>query len=504
MTPHEAYDELRTRSRARAVLASCAAVLGWDEQTYMPPKAGALRGEQMAALAGLVHERATDPAVGERLAIAEGSDLARGGDTPEAANLRAWRRDFDRQAKLPRALVESLARATSAAQAAWVAARSARDFARFRPHLRAVLDLKRQEAACLHAGDGPPYDALLDEYEPGATSAALSALFATLRRELVPLVAAVAGARRQPDRSLLSRPFPVDRQRVLGEAVAAAFGFDFGAGRLDPTAHPFCTGIGPGDCRLTTRYDDRDFGRAFFGTLHETGHGLYEQGLDPDAHGTPLGEAASLGVHESQSRLWENGVGRSRAFWAYWFPMARRVFHEALADATLDQFHFAVNAVRPSLIRTEADEVTYNLHVLVRFELEGALLSGDLPVADLPGAWNERHAQTLGIAPAHDGEGCLQDIHWGAGLFGYFPTYTLGNVYGAQLHAAADRDLGGLDALLGRGETAPLREWLRANVHRHGRRYAPAELVRRATGAAPDPAPLVAALRAKYGELYAL
>jgi carboxypeptidase Taq len=501
MTPREAYEELRTRSRARAVLASCAAVLGWDEQTYMPPRGAALRGEQLAALAGLVHERATDPRVGELLARGEGSDLARG-DAPEAADLREWRRDFDRQTKLPRALVESLARATSAAQAEWVAARAARDFGRFRPHLQTILDLKRQEAACLHAGDGPLYDALLDEYEPGATSTALAGLFATLKAELVPLVAAIGEAPRRPDRALLTRSYPVERQRVFGEAVAAAFGFDFGAGRLDPTAHPFCTGIGPGDCRITTRYDEHDFGGAFFGILHETGHGLYEQGLDPEAHGTPRGEAVSLGVHESQSRLWENAVGRSRAFWAYWFPMARRVFHEALADATLDQLHFAVNAVRPSLIRTEADEVTYNLHVLVRFELEGALLTGDLPAADLPGAWNERYAAALGVTPAHDGEGCLQDIHWSAGLFGYFPTYTLGNVYAAQLHAAADRAVGGLDELLARGETAPLLEWLRGNVHRHGRRYTPAELVRRATGSVPDPAPLVAALRGKYGALY--
>ncbi len=239
---------------------------------------------------------------------------------------------------------------------------------------------------------------------------------------------------------LLSRA----RQQVFGEAAAAAAGFDFKRGRLDVTAHPFCSGIGPGDCRITTRYDEHNFSDAFFGILHEVGHGLYEQGLDPEHHGTPMGEAVSLGIHESQSRLWENAVARSRPFWTYWFPMARRIFHEALSDVTLDEFHTAVNHVGPSLIRVQADELTYNLHIIVRFELEQALLSGDLAVTDLPAAWNQKYQEVLGLQPKNDAEGCLQDIHWSAGLIGYFPTYTLGNLYAAQLFAKAETDLGGL------------------------------------------------------------
>ncbi len=301
------------------------------------------------------------------------------------------------------------------------------------------------------------YDALLDEYEPNARSADLALLFQALERELVPLVeaiseasqrkaassaqpgAAAAAAHRAGGEAVLKRLYPRERQRVFGEAVAAAVGFDFHRGRLDVTAHPFCTGIGPGDCRITTRFDEHNFSDAFFGILHEVGHGLYEQGLDPAHYGTPMGDSVSLGVHESQSRLWENAVARGRAFWTFWFPMAQRIFREALTGVTIDEFHAAVNHVAPSLIRVQADEATYNLHIIVRFELERALIAGDLAVADVPAAWNDKYRASLGIVPRNDAEGCLQDIHWSAGLIGYFPTYTLGNLYAAQLFARASR-----------------------------------------------------------------
>jgi carboxypeptidase Taq len=269
-------------------------------------------------------------------------------------------------------------------------------------------------------------------------------------------------------------------------------------------AHPFCSGIGPGDCRITTRFDERQFSQAFFGILHEVGHALYEQGLDPSHHGTPMGEAVSLGVHESQSRLWENAVGRSRAFWTYWFPMARRIFHDALKDVTEGAFHAAVNHVEPSLIRVEADEATYNLHIIVRFELEQDLLKGELAVSDLPGAWNQKYRETLGVSPANDAEGCLQDIHWSAGLFGYFPTYTLGNIYAAQLFARARAELGGLDEAFARGDFSPLLDWLRAKVHRQGQRDRPATLIEQVTGSKPSHRPLIDSLRAKYAELYGI
>jgi carboxypeptidase Taq len=501
MNASSAYDDLVRRSREQALLGSCSALLGWDEQTYMPRGGAAHRGDVMAYLAGLHHEKATDPRIGECLGIVEGSDVVADPLAPPAVNVREWRRSYDRLTRLPRDLVEETARTTSLAQQEWVEARKASDFGRFRPWLAKIVALKRREAQCLTRG-GPLYDALLDEYEPGAKSRDIATLFASLEADLVPLVSAIAGAARRPDASLVARDYPVDRQRVFGEAAAAAIGFDFQRGRLDTTAHPFCSGIGPGDCRITTRFDPRSFGDAFFGILHETGHGLYDQGLDPEHYGTPMGEAVSLGVHESQSRLWENAVGRSRAFWQYFFPLARQVFHEALHDVTPDAFHGAINQVAPSLIRVQADEVTYNLHVLIRFELEQVLLAGDLPVEDLPAVWRERYTQTLGVTPANDAEGCLQDIHWSAGLFGYFPTYTLGNLFAAQLIDRARRDLGGLDEAFGRGEFVPLLDWLRAKVHRHGQRYHAPELIREATGAAPDHGPLVQMLREKYGALY--
>jgi carboxypeptidase Taq len=505
MTPQSAYDELIRRSREQTLLTSCSSLLGWDEQTYMPRGGAEHRGNQMALLAGLHHEKATDPRVGTLLETIEGSDLVRDPESVSAVNVREIRRSFDRQTKLPRTLVEELARTTTLAQQEWVVARQKSDFPHFRPWLEKIVHLKRREAECLTGGT-IAYDALLDEYEPGARSAEVGRLFAVLRRELVPLVEAILSSPIQPDLTLLrsAAGYPIERQQVFCEEVAAALGFDFHRGRLDTTAHPFCTGIGPGDCRITTRYDPDDFSDGLFSVLHETGHGLYDQGLDPIHYGTPMGEAVSLGIHESQSRLWENAVGRSRPFWTHVLPLAQRIFHEALAGVALDDFLFAVNRVEPSLIRVHADEVTYNLHILLRFELEQALLCGDLAVGDVPSAWNESMQRLLGLTPPDDASGCLQDIHWSCALFGYFPTYTLGNLYAAQLFARADAELGDLGPSFARGEFEPILEWMRAKVHRQGRRYRAARLIEHATGAPPSPEPLVEALRAKYGALYQL
>jgi carboxypeptidase Taq len=294
----------------------------------------------------------------------------------------------------------------------------------------------------------------------------------------------------------------VERQRLFGELAAGVVGFDFGGGRLDATVHPFCSGIGPGDCRITTRYRACDFSGGFFGILHEVGHGLYEQGLPPAHQGTPMGAPPSLGVQESQARLWENLVARSRPFWRYFFPLARQAFHEALAGVGVEEFYFAVNHVGFSLNRVLADEVTYNLHILVRFELERALVSGDLTPADLPGAWDEAYARHLGVRPADDAEGCLQDGHWGSGLVGYFPTYTLGDVFAAQLFARAEGDLGGFEEAFGCGDFSGLLRWLREEVHGQGSRYPAARLIEHATGSPPDHRPLVRYLGRKYGELY--
>ena len=501
MNAHAAYDELVRLARERALLGSCAALLAWDEETYMPRGGAAHRADQLAYLAGLEHANATDPRVGDLLADADHSSPVSDPFSDEAVNVREWRRQYARLTRLPRPLVEETARVTSLAQAEWAAARRAADFRRFLPWLERVVTLKRREAEAV-GYEAEPYDALLDEYEPGARGGDIDRLFTALSEDLTDLARRLADAPRRPKADILRRDFPIDRQRAFAENAAATVGFDFDRGRLDATTHPFFSPIGPGDCRITTRYDRRDFGDAFFSTLHEVGHGLYEQGLDAAQFGLPVGEAPSLGVHESQSRLWENAVGRGFPFWRHFFPLARKAFPAALAGVGLEEFHFAVNRVEPSLIRVGADEVTYNLHVLARFDLERALISGDLRPADLPAAWAEAYRRRLGVAPANDVEGCLQDGHWAAGMFGYFPTYTIGNVIAAQLFARAAEETGGLDAAFARGDFSPLLGWLRERVYRHGGRYPAARLVEQATGSPPDPRPLVAALRRKYGELY--
>ncbi len=502
-SPAEAYDALIGRVKETALLESCASILDWDQRTYMPAKGAAHRAEQLALLAGMMHQKATAPEIGELLAQVEGSELARDPGSPAAVNAREVRRAYDRATKIPQALVEELARTCTLAHDVWVEARRKSDFALFRPWLEKVVALKRQEAQAVGYA-GVPYDALLDEYEPGETTARLTVLFAELREDLVPLVLAVATSRRKPDLSILEREYPVDRQEALGRTAAAAIGFDFEAGRLDVTTHPFCSGIGPGDTRLTTRYNPREFGDAFFSIMHEAGHGIYDQGLDPAHYGTPLGSPVSLGIHESQSRLWENFVGRSRAFWEHFFPQARQAFPAALGNVSLDAFQFAINNVRPSFIRVDADEATYNLHILLRFELEQALMAGDLPAADVPAAWKEAFKRYLGLEVPDDARGCLQDTHWSGGGIGYFPTYTLGNMYAAQFFAQARADLGDLDAQFRRGEFAPLKAWLNTKIHRQGQRHRAADLVQAVTGKPLSHGPLLEHLRAKYAPLYGI
>jgi carboxypeptidase Taq len=325
-----------------------------------------------------------------------------------------------------------------------------------------------------------------------------------LRQQLVPLVAEIRHSGRQPQVDIISRHYPRPAQEEFAKAVAAKVGFDFSRGRLDVTHHPFCSGMGPNDCRITTRYDEHHFNGAFFGVLHEAGHGIYDQGLRGEWYGLPPGEAVSLGIHESQSRLWENLVGRSHAFWQHFYAPAQRTFPLALADVTMEEFYGAINDVRPSLIRVEADEATYNLHILVRFELEQALIDGDLQADDVPGAWNEKYRHYLGISPASDADGVLQDIHWSAGLVGYFPTYSLGNLYASQFFEQADRDVGGMAGQFAAGQFAPLKDWLREKIHQPGQCYTAAELVQRVTGKPLSHAPLMRHLRGKFGPLYGI
>jgi len=503
MTAADAYAELIRRSKELGVLNSCAAVLSWDQHTYMPTRGAGLRGEQMAFLASLSHQKFTDPKNGELLAAVEGSDLVKEPDTDAAANVREIRRAYDRATKIPASLVDELARVTTAAQQAWEQAKKTNHFATFCPHLERIVQLKRQEADAVGFKDHR-YNALIEEYEPGTTVVELKELFAGLTKQLVPLIQKVANSPKKPDRSILERDFPVERQKVFAESAAVALGFNFAAGRLDTTTHPFCSGFGPGDCRITTRYNPRFFPEAFFGVLHETGHALYEQNLPAEHFGTPLGVACSFGIHESQSRLWENQVGRSRPFWQHFFPRLQQTFPTALADVSLEAFYFAINDVKPSFIRVEADEATYNLHIALRFELELALLSGDLAVVDLPGAWNERFAALFGLTVPDDARGCLQDIHWSFGGLGYFPTYTLGNLYAAQFMAAVKNDLGveSLPEAMRRGDFVRLKDWLIQNIHRNGQRYRAGELCRRATGNPLSSESFLLNLNEKYSELH--
>lgn len=497
-----AYEALLAHGRETFLLGSSAAVLAWDQETGMPPGGGEQRARQLALLARLAHERATDPRVGDWLAACEG-DAALLAAPDAAANVRELRRDFDRATRLPAALVAELAHHESRSQQEWAAARAASDFARFRPLLERMLELQQQKADCLRRDGGSRWDALADLYEPGMTAASLEQLFAPLRGRLVALRGRLDRDGTRPDDAVNRVAVPEPQQESFVRAVVAAMGFDFARGRLDRSAHPFCSGAG-GDVRLTTRFAADNVLDALGSTMHEGGHGIYEQGIDPAHLGTPLGEAVSLGIHESQSRLWENHVGRSRAFWQWARPVARAHLGAAFEPFTADDLFGAANVVAPSLIRVEADEATYDLHVMVRFELETAMLAGRLPVAGLPSRWNELYRDHLGVAVPDDRRGCLQDVHWSCGLFGYFPTYTLGNLYAAQFAAAARRALGDLDALLARGEFAPLRQWLRENVHRHGRRHLPQELCRRATGAGLSPQPFLDHLEQKLAEVYRL
>jgi carboxypeptidase Taq len=503
-SPEQLYSELLAHLRQVALLESCGAILGWDEQTCLPDGGSELRADQSALLAGLAHERATAPVVGELLGELTSRGWPADASSPERANLREIARSYRRATALPRRLVEELTKATSLSQKTWVAARKQRQFSLFLPDLERVIALRREVAQALARGECDPYDALIDEYEPAMTAADIAQLFAPLRRELVKLIGQIGQSGRQPPVEILTRHYPADAQRAFSFEAASEIGFNFEDGRLDVAAHPFCSGIGPGDCRLTTRYDTHHFPGAFFGTLHEAGHGIYEQGLNRGAWGTPLGSACSLGVHESQSRLWENLVGRSLAYWQRAFPKAQKMFPEALQGVSLDQFHAAINDVRPSFIRVESDEVTYNLHIMLRFELEQLLVSGELAPADLPGAWNERFQRDFGITPSHDSDGCLQDVHWSAGYLGYFPTYCLGNMIAAQLFDTARTQLGDLDAAFRAGEFQPLREWLNTQIHQHGKRWPTAELVQRVTGKPLSSEPLVRHLKERFGPLYGL
>ncbi len=501
----EALDALYAHLREAATLRSVGALLGWDQETMMPPRAAPFRSEESSLLARLTHRRWTDPRVAGWLDAAQ-EDPELDPASATAANLREIRRDHDRACRVPEALVAELSELASQGLEHWKEARAHADFARFRPTLARTVELVRRKAECLGVPDGgETYDALLDEFEPGMSARGVEALFDPLREALAPFLAEIADAPRRPSDAIHRIPIPEAAQKAFHLEVLTAIGYDLEAGRLDVSTHPFTEGLAPGDTRITTRFGEAGFADALGSTIHEAGHALYEQGLPKaEHHGQPLAEAAGLGIHESQSRMWENQVGRSRAFWTWALPVAKRHFGAALEGFGLDEVHGAMNLVRPGLIRVEADEVSYNLHVMLRFDLERAMVRGNLAVADLPGAWNERIRDDLGLEVPDDRRGCLQDIHWAMGAIGYFPTYTLGNLHAAQMWEAVRDALPGLDDDLAAGRFGGLLGWLREHVHAHGRRFRAPELCRRITGRELSPEPLVRALREKLGPLYGL
>ena len=498
------YGQLLAQMRELAVWSSINSTLGWDQEVMMPPGAAALRGEQAAVLSELMHERRTSAALGDLIARCEG-DAELMADPDAAANLRNLRRDYDRATRLPTELVREVAEVSTLAMHAWREAREKSDFPAFAPWLEQLVKLNRDTAEHLGVPQGGElYDALLENFEPGMRAAELDRVFGELRAGLVPLIRELTEGGTPPDTGWMSIPLDVETQAAFNHGVVERMGFDFHGGRLDVSTHPFCEGAGPGDTRLTTRYDATQLLSALHGTMHETGHGLYEQGLPKEQRfGQPLAEAASMGIHESQSRMWENFVGRGRPFWEWALPeLQRRVSDPAVAALGVDTVFRGLNAVRPSLIRIEADEATYNLHIMLRFDLERAMLKGDLPVSELPGAWNDRMQSDLGMQVPDDRRGVLQDIHWSMGAIGYFPTYTLGNLYAAQLWSAITAALPQLEDELRRGEFSGLLGWLRENVHGHGRRYTAAELCQRATGRPLSHEPLLRYLEGKLRPVY--
>lgn len=496
----EAYQLLKDRLARICDLNHAAAVLEWDQETYMPDGAVESRGHQVATLRQVAHEFLVSDELQRALENAESEIDDPDALSDEASLARIARRDIDQAIKIPATLVAEMALASSRAKQAWKSARETDSFSDFEPHLQALIGLSIRQAEAL-GYDKHVYDALLDLYEPGLKKSTLDSVFEELRSEIVPLVETLTACN-PPDDSMLRRKFPRDAQWQFGVDVIRDFGYDFNTGRQDESAHPFTTTFSISDVRLTTRLDEHFFNPAFFGTLHEAGHGMYEQGVDINLERTPLADGTSLGIHESQSRLWENQIGRGRPFWEHYYPKAQNAFPEALADVSLDAFYRAINRVSKSLIRVEADEVTYNLHIMVRFELETHLIDGSLSVRDLPGAWNDRMEAYLGIRPASDADGVLQDIHWALGVVGYFPTYTLGNLMSAQLFDQAIVDIPNLEDRIGQGEFNTLLDWLRTNVHRFGRKKTAHQILFDTTGNKLSSESWIQYIRSKYEVLY--
>ena len=497
-----AFEELRRRLAEVTDLSRASALLGWDQQTMMPPRGAAGRAEELATLGRVIHERFTSPQIGRLLDELSEFEEQQPYDSFEASLIRVTRIDWEKARKVPADLRAEMSRAASLAHPVWVRAREENDFESFLPALRENLELRRRYIAYFDGDYDEPYDAALDDYERGMKTAEVRVIFDYLKEHQAPLVYAVSDAEPLPEPP--SRTFPLELQKQFELEVVRRFGFDDASWRLDPTVHPFASGGGSQDIRITTRYFEGNLD-GLFATMHECGHGLYEHQIGAELDRTPLAHGTSLGMHESQSRMWENLVGRSLPFWRFFFPRLAELFPDAVRGYDAERWYREVNAVAPSLIRVEADEATYNLHIILRFELEQDLLAERFPLEQLPEEWNRRMWEYLRVEVPDNKNGVLQDVHWSAGALGYFPTYALGNLISAQLWEKVTADLPELHDSFARGEFEPLREWLRENLHRHGRKFTPSETLERAAGAARiDPEPYVRYLRRKVEEIYGI
>lgn len=495
--------ELKARLLEIYDLGAVNAVLGWDQATYMPPGGSPARGRQSAMLAQIAQEKAIDPAIGKLLDQLEPWAEGQPFESDDAALVRVARRDYEKAVKVPPELVGELFSHFAHGYQVWTTARPNNDFAAVEPVLEKTLELSRKYADCFPGYDHIA-DPLIDMGDYGMKAESIRILFAELRDQLVPLVGAIT-SQEEIDNSVLHRSYPLERQREFGEAVIKDYGFDFERGRQDLTHHPFMTKFSLGDVRITTRFQENDFGDGLFSTMHEAGHAMYELGINPELEGTPLANGTSSGVHESQSRLWENIVGRSRGFWTHYYPKAQAAFPEQLGDVSLDTFYRAINKVSRSLIRVDADEVTYNLHVMIRFDLELALLEGDLAVKDLPETWHARYDSDLGLRAADDSDGVLQDVHWYAGFIGgAFQGYTLGNIISALFYQQALQSHPEIPDEVSKGQFGTLQTWLKEALYQHGRKFTADELVQRVTGAPMKIEPYIAYLQTKYGEFFDL
>jgi carboxypeptidase Taq len=489
-----AYEELRRRVAEVTDLRTIAELLFWDQTVMMPPTGGPVRAEQLTAIERLAHDRSVDEEVGRLLEQLRPDEESLPFDSDEASLIRTARRDYEKARRVPTELSAEMMRVASEAMEAWVEARARSDYASFRPWLERTLDLKRRYIDCFEP-DGDPYDVVLDDFEPGMRTSEVRAVFDRLKEVLPRLVAEAADGE---DEGFTRGPFPEDAQHALSLELLQAWGFDDASWRLDRTVHPFCASSGSHDIRLTTRYAESDL-TSLFTAMHECGHGLYEHGVSDSLERTPLGAGCSSALHESQSRLWENVVGRSLPFWRWFYPRVQETFPDVLGDVELERFHRSVNRVRRSFIRVDADEATYGLHIILRFELEQELLAGTLSLDDLPEAWNARFKEYIGVDVPEDRLGVLQDVHWSGGSFGYFPTYQLGNVISVQIWEQATAALPDLDEQIEHGEFVALGDWLRENLYRHGRKFTPSEMLERIVGGPIDPEPYIRYLESKFG-----